>query len=149
MYIVPKYRLSYIKESSPVEPRRIVNKTDVTDFCKKYLSNHPIEIVIVIALDNGNSILGFEETKGATNQCAIYVANCFRFLLCTGASAFILAHNHTGGNLTPSESDWSVTERLKMVGALLELPLLDHVIITENQSISMHDLPRWDKVLPK
>lgn len=142
LYSVQKYRLTYVKES-PTASCRISKKDDVVEFCKKYLSQSPIEIVCIIALDNGNRIIGFEEFQGATNQCAVYPANCFRFLLCSGASSFILAHNHPGGSTEASEADWNITERLKEAGNLLEIPLLDHIITTEATSVSLRETGRW------
>src|SRR5271157_1363460 len=138
-YSVQKYRLSYIKEPSPTVSCRISKKDDVIEFCKKYLSQSPIEIVCIIALDSGNNIIGFEEFTGATNQCAVYPANCFRFLLCAAASSFILAHCHPGGIMQASEADWNVTERLKEAGKLLEIPLVDHLIVTESSSVSLRE----------
>ncbi len=147
-YKVQKFRLSYTKEPSSTVSCRISKKDDVVEFCKKYLSESPIEIVCIIALDNGNNIIGFEEVRGATNQCAVYPANCFRFLLCAGASSFVLAHNHPGNSVQASEADWNITERLKEAGKLLEIPLLDHIIITETSSVSLRETSRWDSKTP-
>jgi DNA repair protein RadC len=146
MFTVQKYRLSYVKEkAAPIASRQITTKSDVVEFCNKYLSQLPIENVCIIALDTGNNIIGFEAVEGATNQCAVYPSNCFRFLLCTGASAFILAHNHPGNSAQASEADWNITDRLKNAGKLLEIPLLDHIIVTEDKHISMRDSSRWDR----
>jgi DNA repair protein RadC len=143
---VQKYRLSYVKEkTSPIASRKILNKSDVGEFCNAYLSQLPIENVCIIALDTGNNIIGFEAVEGATNQCAVYPANCFRFLLCAGASGFIIAHNHPAGSTNASEADWNITERLKNAGKLLEIPLLDHIIVTETRQISLRDCSRWGR----
>ena len=48
-------------------------------------------------------------------------------------------HNHPSGNIQPSVSDLLMTKRLKEVGDLLELPVLDHVIITEESYYSFAD----------
>jgi DNA repair protein RadC len=143
-YTVQKYRLTYVKERTNFNRIKICNRTDVTDFCKQYLSPLPIENVCIIGLDNGNNIIGYETFEGATNQCAVYPSVVFRFLLSTAASSFIISHNHPGNTLNPSEADWILTDRLKKAGSLLELPLLDHIIITENDCISLRDSSRWN-----
>lgn len=97
----------------------------------------------IVALDNGNNIIGYEALEGATNQCAVYPSNVFRFLLGSGASSFIVAHNHPGGSNCASEADWNITERLKKAGDLLEIPLLDHLIVTENDCVSLRESRRW------
>jgi DNA repair protein RadC len=144
-YSVQKYRLTYVKERSNFNRIRINHRADVMDFCKQYLSPLPIENVCIIALDNVNSIIGYEALEGATNQCAVYPTNVFRFLLTSGATSFIIAHNHPGGSTRASEADWTLTARLKKVGDLLELPLLDHLIITETDCVSLKDNSRWSK----
>lgn len=143
-YSVQKYRLSYVKENGTIGSRRVTNRNDVLAFCKHYLSPLPVENVCIIALDNGNNIIGFEAIEGATNQCAVYPSNCFRFLLCAGASSFIIAHNHPGGSTRASEADWQITERLRSAGKMLEVPLLDHLIITETGHVSLKESGRWD-----
>ena len=144
-YTVQKYRLSYVKETSPIKKVKVTNRADVQDFCRQYLSPLPVENVCIIALDNGNNIIGFEALEGATNQCAIYPSNCFRFLLSCGASSFILSHNHPGGSTHPSEADWKMTERLQNAGKMLEIPLLDHLLVTENDCISLRECSRWSR----
>jgi DNA repair protein RadC len=143
-YSVQKYKLSYFKENVSLDNSLIISQNDVLDFCKKHLSSVPLENVIILALDNGNRIIGYDCVEGATNQCALYPANVFRFLLSAAASSFIIAHNHPGGSLNASEADWSITERLKEAGKLLEVPLLDHLIITENSHVSLQNSHRWN-----
>jgi len=123
---------------------KVATQNDVIDFCKKLLSSIPLENVIILALDNANRIIGYDCVEGATNQCALYPANVFRFLLSAAASSFIVAHNHPGGTLNASEADWSITERLKEAGKLLDVPLLDHLIITEDDHFSLRSSRKWN-----
>lgn len=55
------------------------------------------------------------------------------------AHAFILSHNHPSGNLTPSQSDMDITKKLVTLGNLMELPLIDHVIMTQDSYTSFKD----------
>jgi DNA repair protein RadC len=143
-YTVQKYRLTYVKERTNFNRIKICNRADVADFCKQYLSPKPVENVCIIALDNGNNIIGFDTVEGATNQCAVYPSNVFRFLLSAAATSFIISHNHPGLSVRPSEADWQITERLQNIGKMLEVPLLDHIIITENDCVSLRDSSRWN-----
>ena len=142
-YTVQKFRLSYVKENSSLNKCSVNRKDDVVIFCKNFLSSLPLENVCVIALDNRNNIIGFDCIEGTTNQCALYPANVFRFLLSSAASSFILAHNHPAQSTHASEADWNITKRLKSAGELLDVPLLDHLIITETECISLRELPKW------
>ena len=42
----------------------------------------------------------------------------------------IICHNHPSGNLQPSESDMTITRKIKDSGLLMDVQLLDHLIIT-------------------
>lgn len=55
------------------------------------------------------------------------------------ASAIILFHNHPSGNLSPSEQDNALTRRLKEAGAMHEIYVLDHIILTESGHYSFAD----------
>lgn len=149
-YVVAKYKISYVREQDKgtLEKRKVSNKNDVFELAKKYLEDLPYEAVIIIALDNQNRTIGINVTEGSVNQCAVYPANVFRFLLSCGAASFVMAHNHPGGNPAPSEADWNITKRLQGVGKGLEVPLLDHIIIAEDDlkvSLREHTSNRWNR----
>jgi DNA repair protein RadC len=59
--------------------------------------------------------------------------------LATGclATSVILAHNHPSGSTKPSEADFQLTQRLKSALALVDVKLLDHLIITPTEYLSM------------
>jgi DNA repair protein RadC len=52
------------------------------------------------------------------------------------ASYFMIMHNHPSGNPNPSRQDMLVTQKIKEVSDLIEIPLLDHIIIGDNRYIS-------------
>ena len=55
------------------------------------------------------------------------------------ASSMILVHNHPSGNLKPSEADKELTRRLVTSGKLLDIPVLDHLIVSELGYLSFAD----------
>ncbi|WP_026896710.1 RadC family protein [Daejeonella oryzae] len=55
------------------------------------------------------------------------------------AASVILAHNHPSGNLKPSQADLDLTRKLKSAGAFLDIPVLDHLIITDAGFFSFAD----------
>ena len=63
----------------------------------------------------------------------------FNTALQNHASSVILAHNHPSGNLRPSQADIDLTRKLKSAGAFLDIPVLDHLIITDNGFFSFTD----------
>jgi len=56
------------------------------------------------------------------------------------ATGIIVCHNHPSGNINLSNQDKLITNRIKEIGQLLEIRLLDHLIITPFDSyVSMSD----------
>ncbi|MEQ9404340.1 MAG: JAB domain-containing protein [Cyclobacteriaceae bacterium] len=63
----------------------------------------------------------------------------FQTALKAHASAIVVFHNHPSGNLKPSEADIKLTQKLKDAGNFLDLPLLDHIILTDESYYSFCD----------
>jgi DNA repair protein RadC len=63
----------------------------------------------------------------------------FKMALDARASAIIAVHNHPSGNLSPSEADMELTRKMREAGQLLDLPLLDHLIVSERGYYSFAD----------
>jgi DNA repair protein RadC len=55
------------------------------------------------------------------------------------ATSLIFAHNHPSGNLEASDADRKITQQLKEAGAIMDIPLLDHLIITQAGYFSFAD----------
>lgn len=54
-----------------------------------------------------------------------------------GACGMILAHNHPSGACYPSKADFVATQRLALLGKMVDLELLDHLILTPSAAYSM------------
>jgi DNA repair protein RadC len=63
----------------------------------------------------------------------------FKLAIDNLASSIILVHNHPSGQLTPSPFDKLLTAQIKEAGQLLDLPVLDHMIFTDNGYYSFMD----------
>jgi DNA repair protein RadC len=78
-------------------------------------------------------------SEGGTTGTVIDAGPLFKLALLENAKGIILCHNHPSGNLNPSESDLSITRKLKQAGNLLEIQIMDHLIITSTGYYSMGD----------
>jgi DNA repair protein RadC len=52
------------------------------------------------------------------------------------STRIILVHNHPSGSATPSGADFDITKRIKEATKLFDIQLLDHIIISANESYS-------------
>lgn len=84
----------------------------------------------MIAMNTKSKVLGvFEVSHGTVDLSIVNPREIFiRALLC-GAQGIILAHNHPSGDVTPSEEDRAVYERIKKAGKLLGIQVHDNIIV--------------------
>lgn len=98
------------------------------------------EQVVVIALNTKNEVIAYSDIYiGATNMCNVNVSDIFKFLCATPATKFIVVHNHPSGNSTPSKMDLAFTERLETASNLMGIPLIDHIVIGDNEYTSIFE----------
>lgn len=94
----------------------------------------------VIFLNRANRVLGSEcLSVGGMASTVIDVRILFQKALEIRASALIIAHNHPGASLYPSEHDRAITEKIKAAGKLLDIVLHDHLIIAGDGYYSFVD----------
>ena len=98
------------------------------------------EHFIEITLDGASRIINTRVISiGTLNQSLVHPREVFKPAIMDGAAGIILAHNHPSGQLEASIEDKRVTKRLKEVGELMGIELLDHVILTINGYLSFRD----------
>lgn len=93
-----------------------------------------------ISLDNANKILNIELVSiGSINKTIVEPMEVFSVPLQKRAVKIVIIHNHPSGELRPSAADKDITDRLIQCGLILNLPVLDHMIITEKAYYSFED----------
>ncbi|MFT2007524.1 RadC family protein [Pontibacter sp. 13R65] len=128
------------KETLATAKTRITCSTDIYNYIKPQLLDLPHEEFWVILLNRANIVMRKEAIS--TGGVAGTVADpkiIFKKALDQLASSVILVHNHPSGNLKPSAADISLTKKMKEAGTLLDLPILDHIIFTDNDYYSFAD----------
>lgn len=99
-----------------------------------------IEEFLVLCLNRANRILGWAKiSQGGMSGTVADPKVIFQVALKSNACSIILAHNHPSGNAQPSEADILLTRKLKDAGVLLDLPVLDHLILTSEGFYSFAD----------
>lgn len=102
------------------------------DFLRKVIPDGPCEYGVVIPLtSNLQPVAWYVASKGGPVSAAVDVSDVLRFVLLTGESQFVFAHNHPSGLARPSDADEKLTKRLGKAAHLLGVTLIDHVILGE------------------
>lgn len=99
-----------------------------------------IECMYALFLSRSNKTIGITRLSvGGVSQCIVDSKVLFASALLSGASAIILCHNHPSGATSPSRADREVTKKIIEGAKLLDMQLLDHIILTENDYHSFVD----------
>jgi DNA repair protein RadC len=94
----------------------------------------------VLLLTRSNHVIRKEfVSKGGVSGTVVDPKIIFKIALEHLASSIILCHNHPSGNLQPSDPDIALTKKLKEAGMLLEIPILDHLIVSDTGYFSFAD----------
>lgn len=135
--------LSYRPNSKVSEKPHIESSSCANSILRANWDESKLEFVEeckVILLNRANRVLGIiNVSSGGTAGTVVDLKVIFGAAMKASASAMILAHNHPSGSLRPSDQDKRLTERMVKAGKLLELPLLDHLIITAEGYYSFAD----------
>ncbi len=101
------------------------------------LAHQPREIFCVLFLDSRNRLLHLENLfLGTLAQTVVHPREVARRALEYNAAGIILAHNHPSGLCTPSAADRLLTQSLKRTLGSLEIPVLDHIIVSAGDHYS-------------
>jgi len=112
------------------------------DAVKRYVQLHLAaqthEVFAVLFLDVQHRLLAMEEMfRGTLTQASVYPREVVTRALQLHAAAVVLAHNHPSGCTEASRADELLTQSLKAALALVDVRVLDHVIVSQGQALSM------------
>lgn len=94
----------------------------------------------VVLLNRSNKVQAVERISvGGISGTSVDGKVIFKKALEQSASGVILCHNHPSGNLNPSRADIELTKKLVNFGRMIEMPILDHLIITDKDYFSFAD----------
>lgn len=115
---------------------------DAVKYINPILTNSEEEKLIMICLDSRNKLISknfndWTVTEGSINRINVNSRQIVKKALKQNAAAVILAHNHPGGNSEPTEEDIGVTKEIKNTIEKLDINLLDHIIVSKKNSVSL------------
>jgi DNA repair protein RadC len=112
----------------------------VYDYLKASLKGVPDEEFKALFLNSRNRLLAAETIHtGTVNKSAIYPRKIVERALYNHATGVIVAHNHPGESLKPSEDDCRITKAIKSALNTVDIVLLDHIIIGGNGYFSFKE----------
>jgi DNA repair protein RadC len=121
---------------------KVITSKDAEKCFREVWSNKMeyVEEIYALLLNRANRALGFSRISiGGTTGTVVDTKVIFQTALKANSHSLILCHNHPSGNLKPSDADIKITKAIKEAGRIMEIPLLDHLIITDEGYYSFAD----------
>jgi DNA repair protein RadC len=115
------------------EKKKVSAPDDIVRFLQPAFRALKQEVFKVILLDSGNRIIrDIDITRGTLNASLVHPREVFKTAVDHLAAGVILVHNHPSGETQPSVQDKEITRQLVEAGQIMGIPVLDHLIITQN-----------------
>lgn len=114
---------------------------DVAQVIRDTVRNVAQERFFALLLDVRNRLLSLRTiSAGGLDSAPVHPREVFRPAIREGAAALVLAHNHPSGDPTPSPEDHALTERMREVGAMVGIEVLDHVVVGSDRYFTFAEL---------
>ena len=118
---------------------KITSASDVHQLLHEYCHKRQ-EYFLCITLDGASHVIEQRIISiGTLNQSLVHPREVFADAITDRAAGIIIAHNHPSGQLVPSIEDKRVTKRLKEVGSIMGIELLDHLILSREGFLSLRE----------
>lgn len=99
-----------------------------------------VEEFRVLLLNNANQLISsYTVSTGLVNETLVHPREIFKHAIRENASSVILVHNHPSNQSKPSSQDIEVTKQIVEAGKLLNIPVLDHIIVTSKEYFSFKE----------
>jgi DNA repair protein RadC len=126
------------KKWDPGQPLR--SSEDVYHHFRERLEKEKRELFYVVLLNNKNKkIRDVKISEGSLTASLVHPREVYNPVVRDSAAAVIFVHNHPSGDPLPSPEDIEITRRLKEVGEVMGVRVLDHVVIGGDRYYSFSD----------
>lgn len=138
---IPRYRITLVSEGGHTAPCGVLrDSTAAVAALRPCFDGLDREQFLVCCLDAKNCCIGVNIVSiGTLTLSLVHPREVFKPAILLNACAIIAAHNHPSGDPTPSAEDRTLTTRLRDVGDLLGIRLLDHLILGDDRVYSFAD----------
>lgn len=129
------------------EDVKILSSTDIVNLEQvQAIKNAIKEHLLFIGLDRGNNVRNIS-ILGIGSNCEVLVdsKDIIRTALLSCSERVVLVHNHPSNNLEPSKADIHITNITNNLLKSFNIELLDHIIVTEKEYISMEKIKKFNK----
>jgi DNA repair protein RadC len=127
-------------ESETMSQPKVTSSRDAFEIFHSLIGDLPYEEFWMLILSKANKVLKkVRISEGGVSGTVVDPKKIYKIALDHHSSSLILGHNHPSGNTQPSEADHKITKKIKECGVLLDIAVLDHIIVGNEQFYSFAD----------
>jgi DNA repair protein RadC len=141
LHLLAAFELGRRLAALPARSRPVVRApADAASLLMSDLRFQETERFWTLLLNTKNEVLDrVEISKGGLASSPVHPREVFKAAVRLGAAGVILIHNHPSGDPTPSRADLAITGRLGRAGALMGIPIIDHIIVGDGSFVSLRE----------
>lgn len=138
---IAEIKISYSHKVKPSNQLRITGSKSVYDYVYPLWPDIEYkESFGILLLSRAMKVLGLSwVSNGGVTGTVVDSKLIFQTALKANACSIILLHNHPSGQLSTSEADRNITNKVKEGGRYLDIDVPDHIILTSESYYSMAD----------
>ena len=131
------------QQESPEERPKLNSATKIYNEMHPLMQDLDVEEFWVLLLNQNHRLIKkVRVSHGGITETAVDIRIIIREAVLANATILAVCHNHPSGNLSPSKADDELTRSIKRACELMRIFFMDHIIITDGQYYSYHELGR-------
>lgn len=131
------------QQESPEERPKLDTATKIYNEMHPQMQDLDVEEFWVLLLNQNNRLIKkVRISHGGITETAVDIRIIIREAVLANATILAVCHNHPSGNLSPSKADEELTRSIRRACELMRITFMDHVIVTDGQYYSFHELGR-------
>lgn len=139
--ILEVVRVKQVVLERPIDYKTgMISSSYAGNFGIREIGDEASEVVLVVVLNTKNEINAIHRTfAGSLNSSVAHPREIFRTAIMNNSARIMIFHNHPSGNTEPSEADFAFTRRLVDAGEILGIEVIDHIIVTDTEYLSLRE----------
>lgn len=145
--LVSKLSRVYAEKNYKVNNKRLTKTQIEKIILNKFIGRIKEHVVLVLFDTKRNLVFCDIISQGSFGSTRLHIRDIIELALKFNATNAIIAHNHPSGIALPSREDIETTIELKNALKLIEVRLVDHIIVADNDYVSIADSELGKQIL--
>lgn len=126
---------------------KIIDIDNIGEKIKHKFVGREYEAVVLLLLDSKyKEVFCGVVSKGSVSACEVYVRKIIEMAVLYNAKFAVLSHNHPSGLALSSNDDIKTTEKVYRALRLIDVVLIDHIIVADDDYVSLKDSGFMDEM---